>query len=60
MMEGKQMGKLIEGKGYFAKGLFCVEFSLVPSISSDKVVILFLVWEMLGEGTFIKEIYILL
>lgn len=42
MMGRQQMGKLIEGKGYFAR-FVCVEFSLVPSISSDKVVVLFLV-----------------
>lgn len=35
------MGKLIEGKDYLAR-FVCVESSLVQSISSDKVVILFL------------------
>lgn len=43
------MGKLIEGKGYFAR-FVCVEFSLVPSISSDKVVVLFPWYEKCWEG----------
>lgn len=45
------MGKQTEDKGCFSKGFFFfnVNFSWCCLVSRDKVVILFLVWEVKGE-----------
>lgn len=45
------MGKQTEDKGCFSKGFFFfnVNFSWCCLVSRDKVIILFLVWEVKGE-----------